>query len=365
MARKRRTRAEMLELVDSWGLVPLDAYPGPHQPWRCWCRRCGTIVHPTYAVISMARTLNACSECSKRHKSQLFSAPHDEMVEVFMSQGFQPIGPYPGNHKRWPSIHLACMRECAPYPANVKQRGGGCDDCASGVRGRKRRVDEAVATAVMRKAGLVPLVPYPTSGVGWECLCIKCAEVVHPTYDNVRAGAGGCRYCAEYGLGWGEAAIVYLLVHREHLALKVGVAKLTPARTAMARVELLARRYGWCPYRQLEVSTGRQAFRVEQAILRWWRQDLGLPPHLGRSETEGHTETVSLDAVNEQVVWQRIVAERDLALERAHPVGVAKPPCPLYTTRESPQDEDLEATRFPPAHAFVEVTLSSRQPSPL
>lgn len=153
-------------------------------------------------------------------------------------------------------------------------------------------------------------------------MCVTCEQVVHPTYDSVRAGNGGCRYCAAYGLGWSEPALVYLLVHTQYLSLKVGVAKLVPARTTMARVERrLARRYGWCPYRQIEIPTGREAFRVEQEILRWWRQDLGLPPHLGRSETEGHSETVSRDAVHEEVAWQRILAQVALGLDNTPGAG--------------------------------------------
>lgn len=320
MQRKRRTRTEMLEVVESWDLVPLEPYPGAHKRWPCWCRRCESVVRPLYSVMTMARTRNACPECNRRHKREFLKTAHEDMVTLYLSRGFQPIGRYPGNHEPWPSIHLACMQECAPYPANVKARGGGCERCAREVRGRKRRVDEAVAIAVMRHAGLEPLVAYPTSGIPWKCMCIACHVVTYPTYDNVRAGNGGCLHCAPFGLGWDEEALVYLLVHPAHLSLKVGVAKLKPAQATNARVDLLARRYGWHRYRELAVPTGREAFRIEQAILRWWRSDLGFPAHLGREETDGHTETVSLEAVSAHVAWQRILtttaAGRDRGLGR-------------------------------------------------
>ena len=181
----------------------------------------------------------------------------------------------------------------------------------------------AVKSVGWRTRSLAPLAPYPTSGVPWECLCAACENVVFPTYDNVRAGTGGCRHCGTYGLGWDEPAIVYLLLHPEHLALKVGVAKLTPARGTTARTELLARRYGWRLYRHLAVPTGREAYRIEQEILRWWRRDLGLPPYLGRTESEGHTETVSLDAINEEAAWQRIVTAAAMGPKRVDRIEVA------------------------------------------
>lgn len=57
------------------------------------------------------------------------------------------------------------------------------------------RVPEAVAVAVMRKADLIPLTPYPGSKVKWKCLCLQCGEVAHPIYNSVQQGVGGCWEC--------------------------------------------------------------------------------------------------------------------------------------------------------------------------
>ncbi|MDP5183741.1 hypothetical protein QOZ88_13960 [Blastococcus sp. BMG 814] len=307
MRRSPRSPTEMLEVVATWDLVPLEDYPGPHKPWRCRCLRCGTEVTPTYAGMTDARKKNACRECDKRHRRALFLASHEEMAAIYRSHGFEPLGEYSGNHQPWPSVHLVCGELCAPYPANVKSRGGGCDVCAREVRGSKRRVDEAVAVAIMRAAGLVPLVPYPTSGEPWACRCDTCQSEVSPTYDNVRAGTGGCRPCGRYGLDWDGPAIVYVLTQAAHLAVKVGIAKARPTPGSPSRVDSLSRRFGWAHYARLQVPTGREAYRIEQAVLRVWRKDLRLPPHLGPHETEGHTETVSLDAISEEQAWQYVL----------------------------------------------------------
>jgi hypothetical protein len=257
------------------------------------------------------RRKNACRECDKAHRRATFLAGHDEMVEVFLAHGFEPIGTYPGDHAAWPSVHLVCGRPCAPYPANVKSRGGGCEACARELRGRNRQVDPKVAAAVMRAVNLEPLVPYPTSGKPWLCRCLVCGEHVTPTYDNVKAGVGGCRPCGRYGLDWDGPAMVYVLVHHAHLALKVGVAKARPSPGTASRVDLLCKRFGWVPYARVLVPTGQLAYRIERAVLRGWRQELHLPPHLRREDSEGHTETVSLDAVSEERALRQVLAARE------------------------------------------------------
>lgn len=256
--------------------------------------------------MTQARTKNACSNCDALHMRKRFLADHDDMVQLFLAHGLSPLVNYPGNHKPWPSVHIPCGTRCAPYPSNVKHRGGGCETCARKTRGAARRIDEAAAVDVMRSAGLLPLVPYPTSGKPWLCLCSNCGEHATPTYDNVRAGTGGCRACGEYGLDWNGPAIVYVLNHNAWLSVKVGIARVFVKPGAQSRVDFLCARYGWVLYKRLLVGTGRAAYRVEQEVLRNWRHDLALPPHLGPNETQGHTETVSRDAISEESAWRQV-----------------------------------------------------------
>ena len=158
----------------------------------------------------------------------------------------------------------------------------------------------------MLAARLQPLEPFQNVDHPWKCHCADCGRIVTPTYSNVRAGNGGCRFCAAFGLDWEAPAVVYLLVHNEYLSLKIGIAKREPHRPETARVKRLSK-YGWVPFATVVMPTGRSAHRVEQAILRWWRVELDMPPHLGQTETEGWTETVSSDSVSVTDVWDQVL----------------------------------------------------------
>ncbi|KGN41183.1 hypothetical protein [Knoellia aerolata] len=100
---------------------------------------------------------------------------------------------------------------------------------------------------------------------------------------------------------------MYLLEHQEHRSLKVGVTAQKPL--AEPRVPRLCRRYGWCLVGKILLLTGEQAYEVEQSVLRWVRDDLGLPHHLTSAETEGATETFSADMVGVVDVMDKIRAE--------------------------------------------------------
>ncbi|WP_138902993.1 hypothetical protein [Streptomyces albidochromogenes] len=59
-----------------------------------------------------------------------------------------------------------------------------------------RRMDAALAAAIMHAVGLEPLEPYPGSNAAWNCRCLKSAHRVAPTFGSVRSGAtSGCRRC--------------------------------------------------------------------------------------------------------------------------------------------------------------------------
>jgi hypothetical protein len=87
--------------------------------------------------------------------------------------------------------------------------------------------------------------------------------------------------------------LVYLCIHEELHSLKVGVGASKNARLAEHR------RHGWVTVFTTPVLEGA-ALLIEKEILGWWRNDLGLPPHLSAKDMpqRGWTETVALDAVS-------------------------------------------------------------------
>ena len=152
-----------------------------------------------------------------------------------------------------------------------------------------RITDDAVG--VMVAAGLQPLEPYPGGKRQWLCRCTICGHEVTPTYGSVRAGQGGCVYCGVGGFYYTAPGIVYLMRHPDLFCLKVGVS--TTAAKAV-RVDAHAKT-GWVTIETWDTPTG-DAEQIEQQILGWWRNELGAPPALTKTEmpTGGWSETAAL-----------------------------------------------------------------------
>jgi hypothetical protein len=58
-----------------------------------------------------------------------------------------------------------------------------------------KKLDPKLAEKVMLKAGLKPLVPYPSSDKPWKCKCMVCGNIVKPPYKQIVRGIGGCKTC--------------------------------------------------------------------------------------------------------------------------------------------------------------------------
>ena len=65
-----------------------------------------------------------------------------------------------------------------------------------------RYQDPKEADRIMREAGAIPLEPYIGSQVKWKCRCMKCKEIIYPTFAPIKnAGVGPCRTCAANEMG--------------------------------------------------------------------------------------------------------------------------------------------------------------------
>ncbi len=119
-------------------------------------------------------------------------------------------------------------------------------------------------------------------------------------YSSVRSRGTSCRFCAEHGFDYGAPGLVYVVTHPARGAHKVGIAAVDSDRLAVHR------RSGWQVYRTLRFDRGEEAFRVEQGVLRWLRDELGLPPYL--ADGIGWTETVDADAVSLPDLWSKVLS---------------------------------------------------------
>ena len=265
-------------------LEPLVPYPGAKKPWKCKCLTCGRIVTPEWTNIDQGQ--GGCAYCGG------YAVDEEEVVEAVRAVYLEPLVPYSGSGEPWESKCLKCGRIVTPTWDNVKknQSGTGCKYCTG------QEVDIGEAIDIMRAADLEPLVPYSRSDEPWECKCLKCGRTVSPRYDDIKQDQGGCSNCADYGFNLTEPAIVYLIEHKEHRALKVGV---TGIKSKKKRLSVHKNR-GWEAIGTWVIGEGSQALEVEQKVLDYWFDDLGAHYFLRESDMPqgGWTETVDSLAVN-------------------------------------------------------------------
>ncbi|WP_345710234.1 hypothetical protein [Kineococcus glutinatus] len=273
------------------GAEPQVPYPGGNVQWPCRCTACGRAITPRYASIRGGQS--ACRYCTGH------GVIPEEAVDLMREAGMEPQVPYPGADTPWPCRCTVCQRTVAPTYNNVRRGRSTCGYCSGA------RVDVAQAKQLMVAAGLQPLEAYPGANVGWRCRCLRCGWIVKPAYGRVVAG-GGCPECAPGRIRTAEPALLYLIVHHRWQAAKVGIA----ADDSLRLREHL--KHGWTPLTRYgrrtiwRIPTGGQARALEQALLTTWR-DGGAPQALSVADMPqgGATETAFLTQIDleEAITW--------------------------------------------------------------
>lgn len=279
------------------GLEPLEPFPGPRAPWKSRCTRCDTDVEPQFSNI--ANGWGGCHVCGSAASIDRKRLDETGAIAVLAEAGLEPLEPYRTVMTPWRCRCLACGEVVTPLLNNLKKGQRGCVWCS------QKAVDPEEAASVMRAAGLEPLAPYIRRHAPWPCRCTKCEGTVSPTYGAVCYG-GGCGNCSFGGFDSEKPALVYLITHAGYGTVKVGIMSEGSGRL------LAHKRYGWQIAATVRVP-GNVAPRIEDAILVWWRTDLGLPPYLSRTEMPqgGWTETVDASGIDLAATIARI---RELAI---------------------------------------------------
>jgi hypothetical protein len=326
------------------GLEPLEQYPGAGNQWRCRCLTCGDEVTPRYANIKQG--WGACPRCRRLAQSRTRRGPEAKAIADFQAVGLEPLQPYLSVMTPWRSQCRNCGRVVSPTLNNVRRGQGPCGWCSG------KRVDSEDAVALMRAASLEPLdaypgrhapwpcrclrcgqvvsptygavksgggcrycndpairpeaaeaemrsaqlqplEPYPGSVAKWRCRCLKCNMIVTPCYSTIQRGSGGCRWCRNSGFKAANDAMVYLITHTDLHAAKIGITDSSGSRLKKHRTR------GWQVLCTITVS-GERAMLIEDEILGWWRGELALPAYLGPQDMKqgGWTETVSAEEVD-------------------------------------------------------------------
>ena len=269
-------------------LEPLVKFVNGKTKWKCRCLRCGKISYPIYSTIRQAskkKDITGCRYCNIHYVDST-----DAIKEMIESK-LLPLVPYVNARKPWKCRCLSCNKIVSPT-FDAVSHGKGCSYCSG------NRIDAKDAKKIMLKAGYKPLTPYKDSKSKWICVHVKCGREVNAPFERINAGAGACRYCANYGFQHGEIAVLYLITHPVLNAHKVGIGNPSDQKGS-DRVQI-HKKYGWRVHKIWEFDDGKNAQKVEKETLRVIRKEMGLPIFLSRVEMpqSGHTETVDADEIS-------------------------------------------------------------------
>ncbi len=187
--RKELSSPKAILQMRAAGCEPLTEFPGSNVPWKVMCMNCGAVVSPRLSGILSGQ--GACNKCGKISgaKKRMFTEGHAR--KLAQAKKLLPLEKYPGTSRKWKCKCLRCGQIVAPRLNYLQKSIYGCSYCAG------KTVDLKTAEAKMKSAKLRPLVPYPgNSGKGWLSECLVCHRKVSPSYGGIKAGQGGCIWCA-------------------------------------------------------------------------------------------------------------------------------------------------------------------------
>ena len=232
-----------------------------------------------------------CVNCSYARRR----LPQSERDKQAAAVGCKWLGAIKNNKTKAPIECLNCGHRWQALPKGVA-RGGGCPECRERNRskiGRKRfGLSQQTWEDRFAAEDLDLLSEVTQANAEVDARCRTCGYKWRVKPSNVYTHHG-CPRCAETGFDPTKAGFLYLLKGPEGIA-KVGITNsLDIGPTPRLAV---FRKRGYTPIATWKSESGASVRQIEKAVLRWWRNDLGLPPAL--SEGEGHTETVALSEVS-------------------------------------------------------------------
>lgn len=269
---------EVVAEFAKYGLKVTGDYKSTATAVESVCLTCGKKVKKAYATLLKNR--NGCPYCSED------KVDPEDAIESIRRRGFEPLDPFPGGGKPWRCKCISCGRESKPTHVGKSQKGSGCAYCS------KNKVDPDEAVQFMISQQIEPLEPYKGSTAKWRCKCLKCSREITTMYNTVKNGSG-CRFCAIQGMDYNGPAFIYLIVHPEFDALKVGIGS----------QEFRIKQHttlGWQLVKRWNYKTGFKASEIEERVLNYLRSDLQLNNYLSKEQMpqKGHTETFGLDDIS-------------------------------------------------------------------
>ncbi len=144
----------------------------------------------TVATIGAEHRKPSLLVTSKHHNRHMSKAMDPKVaIEKMLIAGLKPLEPYVSTSTPWRARCLKCKSEVHVRLNNLSKVKVACVYCSGNA------IHEKDAIAVMKKAGLKPLEPYPGNSKPWKSQCLKCKSTVSPRYKSVSRGQGGCFAC--------------------------------------------------------------------------------------------------------------------------------------------------------------------------
>jgi hypothetical protein len=215
--------------------------------------------------------------------------PQSEIDAALAAAGLVALEPYASRNAPLKCRCLRCDSIVSPRLGNIKSAGqGGCKVCAGRQSSVSRATPPEERARLLAAVGLVEVGGYRNALTRVTCRCLRCGRTVRVRLSDIRGGSG-CSHCSPSGFDSTSPARVYLLRHDALDAIKVGVCGVGTSRIAQHQ------RRGWTVVRSHTFATGRDALDAEQAVLRWWRRELLIPPAMQAEDMPGGgwTETAT------------------------------------------------------------------------
>lgn len=269
----------------------LEPFQASHKPLQAIHKKCGRRVSPTYGALRSGQ--GPCESCAKNMVTE------EEALLLLERNNYKPLAKFPGGSKPWPVLHTVCGTKLNLIVTYLRRGGKGCSACAG-----TKKITAGEATRLFKARGFTPIESFAGSRKPRKSIHKVCGRVVTPTYGVIKNG-GGCKYCQIGGINLLAPAYIYLITNHELNSHKIGIAGFS---TSVDRLQM-HRKYGWAVFATKDVETAERAYEVEQRILDWLREDLGLQQYLLAEQMPqaGHTETVDASEIELDTIWKKVI----------------------------------------------------------
>ena len=281
---------DLNKLLKENNLKLLIKFKGTKNPLKSIHLPCGRKVSPTYSALRNGQ--GPCEFCGKNMVGE------QEALELLKLNNFKPLSKFPGGSKPWKCLHKKCGNKVEIITTYLRRGGKGCNICAG-----LAPITSEEARKLFISKGFIPIVKFKGARHPWKSKHNVCGKIVSPTWGSLKTGRG-CKYCQIGGINLLAPAYLYLITHDSLNSHKIGIGGFD---SSLDRLEKHIKQ-GWKTYRQLDLNTAEVAFEIEQGVLNWLRNDLGLQQYLLAEQMpqRGHTETVDASEIDLPTIWAKV-----------------------------------------------------------